>query len=422
MLRRRVRRAAAILAKLIEGHRRMPSTQRIAGFSLLVVGLVLLALSGFYYVYGLVANAGLDDLNFDAERPAFASLSPSENILDAARGEAESSAVPDESPLDRSLPESIRQATTASETDGVETAAQQSTVVRTDLAVAPAASNEAFGGRSESGSSKPATAVAPAASDLPGVSLDFDSTSAPNSQDTVPTASFATLRTVDARISAGEHQAAAVNDLDPSDGPGAETGVPGFDPEVAFGAERLASITRVPESLEYELLVQGGDRYFAPDSAPLSNDPTPAVHMVIPMIGVDSKVQDLGIDLTADVRKWESPKWVVGHIPTTARPGGQGEGWYFGHLESPIRGEGNVFSKLPDIPKLLRAGKKVEIILEGPDGKYVYQAYKSTWVEQEDLRITDSGNRDITLVTCYPRLRYDKRLLVTAALVDIVRS
>ncbi len=394
----------------------MPSTQRIAGFSLLVVGLVLLALSGFYYAYGLVANAGLDDLNFDAERPAFASLSPSENILDAAQGEAESSVVPDESPLDRSLPESIRQATAAPETDGVETAARQSTAVRTDPTVTLAASNDTSGGRSESGSSKPATAVAPAASNLPAASVVLESTSASNSQDTVPTASSATLRSVDAQISA------AVIDVNPGDGQGAETGVPGFDPEVAFGGERLASITRVPESLEYELLVQGGDRYFAPDSAPISNDPTPAVHMVIPMIGVDSKVQDLGIDLTADVRKWESPKWVVGHIPTTARPGGQGEGWYFGHLESPIRGEGNVFSKLPDIPKLLRAGKKVEIILEGPDGKYVYQAYKSTWVEQEDLRITDSGNRDITLVTCYPRLRYDKRLLITAALVDIVRS
>ena len=119
--------------------------------------------------------------------------------------------------------------------------------------------------------------------------------------------------------------------------------------------------------------------------------------------------------------EWETPKGVVGHIPTTAMPGEMGQGWYFGHLESPIRGEGNVFKDLPKIPGLLRKGDTVDIFLAVADRVFKYQVYKTDWLNEEDLSITNSGQHDITLVTCFPRFHYDKRLLVTAALIDIAK-
>ena len=56
------------------------------------------------------------------------------------------------------------------------------------------------------------------------------------------------------------------------------------------------------------------------------------------------------------------------------------------------------------------------------DRKYLYQVYKSDWVHKDDLKITYSREQDITLVTCYPTLVYDHRLLVTAALVGVSES
>ncbi len=104
--------------------------------------------------------------------------------------------------------------------------------------------------------------------------------------------------------------------------------------------------------------------------------------------------------------------------------GGDGQGWYFGHLESPIRREGNVFRRLPEIAGLLKsdAGEPIYIFLESQDRKLVYQVYDTRVVPQEELRITESGARDSTLVTWTPRFVYDHRLLVNAALVGVLGS
>ena len=60
--------------------------------------------------------------------------------------------------------------------------------------------------------------------------------------------------------------------------------------------------------------------------------------------------------------------------------------------------------------------------MESGDRKYVYEVYRTVGVPQEELRISDSGIQDITLVTCTPRFVYDQRLLVTAALVGVLDS
>ena len=139
----------------------------------------------------------------------------------------------------------------------------------------------------------------------------------------------------------------------------------------------------------------------------------------IPSIGVASEVEELQILDLGDSRSYETPKNTVGHIPETSNPGQLGNGWFFGHLESPIRGEGNVFQHLPEIPKLLQNGDPVYITIESDEGEFLYQATETVEVHQDDLRLYGSDNSTITLVACVPRLVYDHRLLVTAVLVGV---
>jgi LPXTG-site transpeptidase (sortase) family protein len=108
---------------------------------------------------------------------------------------------------------------------------------------------------------------------------------------------------------------------------------------------------------------------------------------------------------------------VVGHIPETANPGEKGSGWYFGHLESPIRGEGSVFYDLPKIPSLLRQGEKVYIIVENGEDSFLYQVTETKVVPEDQLKLYDLKEPTVILVTCVPRLIYDHRLVVTAKLV-----
>ncbi|MBM3944145.1 MAG: sortase [SAR202 cluster bacterium] len=150
----------------------------------------------------------------------------------------------------------------------------------------------------------------------------------------------------------------------------------------------------------------------------------PADHIAIPAIGVDSPVRELEIMDFGDSRQYETPKHVVGHIPETANPGEAGNGWLFGHLESPIRGEGNVFQGLPRVATLLQryietGENPVYVTLSGPDGGFLYEVVETRIVHKDDLALYGSDGATITLVTCYPRFVYDQRVVVTARLVGV---
>ena len=132
----------------------------------------------------------------------------------------------------------------------------------------------------------------------------------------------------------------------------------------------------------------------------------------IPIIGLEADVNELAIVNLGDSIEYETPKQVVGHIPETANPGESGRVWLFGHLQSPLRGEGSVFSDLPLIPKKLRNGELVHVFLDGSLGTYVYKVRSSEVVSEEDLSLYSSLDSTITLVTCVPRFTYDNRLLI----------
>ena len=162
-----------------------------------------------------------------------------------------------------------------------------------------------------------------------------------------------------------------------------------------------------------------GYRPLLADDDPLLAPVAAATRIRIPMIDVDSTVDELAIIDLGDSRAYETPKNTVGHIPETVNPGQLGNGWFFGHLESPIKGEGNVFFNLPKIPGHLKNGDPVYISLMTDSGEYLYQVSATQVVHEDDLALYDSDQATITLVSCVPRLVYDHRLLVTANLVGV---
>ena len=142
-----------------------------------------------------------------------------------------------------------------------------------------------------------------------------------------------------------------------------------------------------------------------------------ATRIRVPAIGVDAEVRNLAILDMGNSREYETPKNVVGHIPETSNPGEEGNAWFFGHLQSPIRGEGSVFQDLPQIPGILRTGQRVYVELDTSSISYLYEVYKTDVLYQDDLRLYDTDPATVTLVTCVPVFTYDYRLLVTARLV-----
>lgn len=149
-----------------------------------------------------------------------------------------------------------------------------------------------------------------------------------------------------------------------------------------------------------------------------------ATRIVIPMLNVDSRVDELGIINLGDSKEYETPDNTVGHIPETADPGEIGNGWFFGHLESPFSGEGNVFHRLPEIPELLREINEIgeggiDIILHSSTGEYLYQVTSSEVLHADDLKIYGADDSRISLVTCIPRLEYSHRLIIKGVLAGV---
>ena len=173
-----------------------------------------------------------------------------------------------------------------------------------------------------------------------------------------------------------------------------------------------------PVSLLEASLIEGFRPFDANVASPIGTLAAPT-HILIPSIGVDSDVVGLRVMNLGDSRAYETPKHVVGHIPESSNPGEQGSAWLFGHLESPIAGEGNVFYHLPKIPNLLRKGEEVYTIVESGETAYLYRIKETKVVHQNDMQRYDDDGSSIHLVVCVPRLVYDHRLIVTGTLVGV---
>ena len=415
--------------------------KRVVAYILIATGLLLLVATGGYYAYGVIATARLDELAFEAERPSVGAtvIAPTaERAPDVLPG---GTAGPQ--PLSSSVaPVTAVSTEPAREPDapvqagesnfdgypGVSDEAARPDVAhaKTEMLPAPAPDQPAA-------STAGVTESAPPTSDGPSSAEPRDrqvgvASALDGSRRTGQTETGVSLtrssQASQGPLSQGGQQATA----QPSASGGATLSPPAAadanatPDQTAQTAEVSAAAAVTPlQSLLDELA------FVPPSEVFLPGTPVGAARIVIPAIHVDSRVEELQLDFSGPRYAWATPKWVVGHVPTSAQPAADGQGWYFGHLESPIRREGNVFQRLPQIPELLReyferGGDPVHVLLETPEAKYLYEVYRTEVVHQDDLTVTDSGDRDITLVACVPRLVYDHRLLVTAALVGVSQS
>ena len=131
---------------------------------------------------------------------------------------------------------------------------------------------------------------------------------------------------------------------------------------------------------------------------------------VVPSIGVESSVVPVGIIVNKDGElEWETPKHAVGHHAGTANPGLSGNVVLSGHISSPIRREGNVFNRLPQV----KLGD--EVVVTTTEGVYTYQVVSRRVVEPTEISVLDpTDTPTLTLVTCYPDLIYPHRLVLRA--------
>ena len=138
----------------------------------------------------------------------------------------------------------------------------------------------------------------------------------------------------------------------------------------------------------------------------------------IPAINLRTSVYALAVYDEGGKQLWESPVDIVGHIPGTSHPGEIGAGWYFGHLESPVRGEGNVFQNLPDVVELIKHDP-VDIIIGSTNGEFLYRVTETGFIHRDDLVLDQTSASTVTLVASYPKLVYDHRILVTGELLAL---
>lgn len=173
-----------------------------------------------------------------------------------------------------------------------------------------------------------------------------------------------------------------------------------------------------PRDYREEVLLQG----FAPmdpnQAWSVGSQPA-ATRIIVPVLGIDSTVNQLAIRDLGDSRAYETPINSVGHIPQSANPGEAGSAWFFGHLESPTIGEGSVFFHLPRIADMIRNGEEVLVITDNGSHQYLYQITSTEVVHQDDMKLYDNEAANIHLVACAPRLTYDHRLIVTGELVGV---
>lgn len=360
---------------------------------------MLLSVGG-YYAYSYYSRANFDDLSFDITT---ADATVEESQANGASQSASFTVVEDPgkepaNPTDETaFTTTVAPDTTPNETTPTAGATEEATPSTSVTEVAETATK-----------GTEAETVGSASAELALESAGGSAT-APETNGNAVVATDSTEEAVAAQGSAASYSGPFLMDGFAMSYPGVDVHPKYWDDPLWAGSDRL----------DASLLPEGfvAVSYKADDYEWLGE--APANRMVIADIGVDATVNGLRIIDLGDSQAYETPKNIVGHIPSTANPGEYSNGWYFGHLQSPIRGEGNVFRSLPKLSQLIRDGDPIFVTLYSADGAYLYQVVKGEVVHPSELELTYSEDAEITLVTCYPPLVYDHRYVVTAKLVGI---
>jgi LPXTG-site transpeptidase (sortase) family protein len=137
----------------------------------------------------------------------------------------------------------------------------------------------------------------------------------------------------------------------------------------------------------------------------------PARRIIVPTLGLDSKVIQLGTKLDRRGQiAWETAPFAVGQHKGLAGPGQNGNMVLSGHISSP--NEGGVFHSLPE----LQVGQGV--IVATDERQYLYRVTDVKTVTPDQVSVLDqTPDPTATLITCVPDGIYSHRLVVTARLV-----
>jgi len=137
----------------------------------------------------------------------------------------------------------------------------------------------------------------------------------------------------------------------------------------------------------------------------------PARRLIIPTIGLDTKVIQLGTKLDKYGQiAWETAPFAVGQHKGLAGPGQNGNMVLSGHISSP--NEGAIFHHLPD----LKVGEGV--IVATDERQYLYRVEEIKTVTPDEVSVLNqTPDPTATLITCVPDGIYSHRLVVTARLV-----
>ncbi len=140
--------------------------------------------------------------------------------------------------------------------------------------------------------------------------------------------------------------------------------------------------------------------------------------IIIPAIDLDSRVVDLHLMSEGLQQRWQTASKAVGFHVGSATPGEIGNTVMSGHVNSPFRGEGDIFRRLDNVAPLLRLGQIVDIVLEAGDTRYLYRATDTTVLLPEDVDVfRPTGEPTLSLVTCAPATTYSHRFIVNAVLI-----
>ena len=145
-------------------------------------------------------------------------------------------------------------------------------------------------------------------------------------------------------------------------------------------------------------------------TVPMAKSYPPATRIVIPGIGVDSNVVELGTKRDEKGQLvWETPCHAVGHYEGTANPGENGNIVMAGHISSPLTKCGSVFKRLPE----MKPGDVVQLYTE--EGVYSYRVTEAQPTFPEDISVMQpTPYARLTLITCYPDWIYTHRWVVIA--------
>ena len=334
----------------------------VSGIFVFVFGAILLATSGAYYGYAAKAHADLDSLNVTLPKPnAKISVGPGSqgSLTETQIDQGQEGVYPLSTPVQSDGQSSSQAVAQAVEGTGTWT-----------------------GGGSTEGSGAPKVTVGGASGD-PGE----DSVSASGSSNPRVVMPFSAISN--------------------------QQLFPGESLQASFWSNPLSY-----ESASYRerILLQGFNAVDLNQGLALGSG-DPATRLIIPSIEVDSGVDELAILDLGGSRAYETPANTVGHIPETANAGEAGSGWFFGHTESPIQGEGSVFLNLSKIPGKLQNGEDVFVVTSNGERQYLYRITSSRVVPQEEMALYDTGKAALHLVSCVPRLVYDHRLIVSGELI-----